>query len=127
MRLIYIACAAVGLSACGTSTPYSEKMASCAGVAAIACVALDPFMPNWQIQETRLAEDRYMLQLRMKRFHAGGDGESRVVFDRRAGQLARDNGYSSYQILTYSEGVDSALPAGQRVSEGVIQLVSRNP
>lgn len=104
-----------------------EKILIYAGVAYAAYVVLDPFAPNWHIDEAKMAEDQYVLQLRMKRFHTGGDGESRVVFHRRAAQLARERGYAGYQILAYSEGLESTLPASQRVSEGVVQLTARKP
>lgn len=103
-----------------------EKIVTYAGVAAVAYMVLDPFAPNWQIEEAKLAPDQYLLQMRMKRFHTGGDGEARVVFSRRAARLAREGGFSGYEIVNYSEGVESTLIA-QRVSEGVIQLVARNP
>lgn len=102
-----------------------EKILIYAGVAYAAYVVLDPLAPNWQIDEAKMAEDQYALQLRMKRFHTGGDGESRVVFHRRAAQLARERGYTGYQILAYSEGLESTLPASQRVSEGVVRLVEQ--
>ena len=104
-----------------------EKILVYAGVAYAAYVVLDPLAPNWHIDEAKMAEDQYVLQLRMKRFHTGGDGESRVVFHRRAAQLARERGYAGYQILAYSEGLESTLPASQRVSEGVVQLTGRKP
>jgi hypothetical protein len=126
--LLCFGCLAIGgLAGCGSTHLSSNKLLSYAGVAAVAYIVFDPIAPNWQIDEAKLAEDRYVLQLRMKHFHTGGDGESRVVFNRRAEQLASDNGYASYQILSYSEGIKSTLPAAQRVSEGVIQLVARNP
>lgn len=79
---------------------------------------------NWSINESKLADDRYMLQLRMNRIHSGGDGEARLVFNRRAAQLAHDKGYGGYQVLSYSEGIDSTLLMAQRVSEGVVLLVA---
>jgi hypothetical protein len=106
----------VGCSSVGGGYPGREPGASYA--------ALEPLASNWSIKEAKLAEDQYMLQLRMNRVHTGGDGEARVVFNRRAAQLARDNGYAGYQVLSYSEGIDSALPVAQRVSEGVVQLTT---
>ena len=44
-----------------------------------------------------------------------------MVFRRRAEQLARAGGYAGYDIVSYSEGIQSELVA-QRVGEGVIQL-----
>ncbi len=98
-----------------------EKIVTYAGVAGIAYLVLDPFAPNWQIEQAQLAPREYLLSLRMKRLHTGGDGEARVVFQRRAAQLAREGGYVGYEILNYTEGVESGLVA-QRVTEGVIRL-----
>lgn len=100
-----------------------EKLVGYAGVAAAAYAVLDPLAPNWQIHEADLGEAHYLLVLRMKRVHAGGDGEARQVFQRRAAQLARAGGYGGFEIVSYSEGIESTLPA-QRVGEGVIRLVA---
>ena len=88
----------------------------------LAYLVIDPLAPNWEIKETKLGEEEYRLSLRMKRFHTGGDGEARVVFNRRAEALAREGGYASYDILAYNEGIDSGLIA-QRVSEGTVRLM----
>lgn len=92
--------------------------------AAVVYYVVDPLAPNWQVQEARLADDLYRLSLRRKRFSAGGDGEAMQVLARRAEQLALQHGYAGYQLLRYTEGIESSLPvpAAQRVSEGVIRL-----
>lgn len=82
----------------------------------------DPLGPNWRIEESRLAADRFRIALRRKHFASGGEGEAMQVFNRRAEQLARDHGHAGYTVLEYSEGIDSALPIAQRVSAGVIRL-----
>jgi hypothetical protein len=92
----------------------------------VAYLVIDPLAPNWEVKETRLAKDEYQLSLRMKHFHAGGDGESRQVFQRRAAKLARDGGYGGYQVVSYTEGIESStFPAARQVSEGVIHLVAK--
>lgn len=98
-----------------------EKLVYFAGAAYVVYLVLDPLAPNWEIEEARLDDDTYYLGMRMKRFHTGGDGEARMVFRRRAEQLARAGGYAGYEVMSFSEGVQSDLIA-QRVSEGVIQL-----
>lgn len=108
-----------------TLTLTLEKLATYASVAAVAYVVLDPMAPNWQIAEAPLPDGTWALQMRMKRFHTGGDGEARLVFHRRAGQLAREGGHAGYEILAYSEGLDSTLPAAQRYGEGVVRMVGR--
>lgn len=91
-------------------------------VGAVLYLVLDPLSPNWRIEESRIAVDRYRIALRRKPFASGGDGEAAQVFNRRAEQLARDHGHAGYSILEFSEGIDSALPVAQRVSSGVIRL-----
>lgn len=86
-------------------------------------IIYDPFAPNWSIEEQRLNTDTYYLSLRAKSFRTGGDGEAIQILKRRALQLQRVNGFSSYRILDYSEGIESSTPFSHRVSEGTIQLV----
>lgn len=102
-----------------------EKMITYAGLAVAAWLVLDPKAPNWRIEEARLPADQVLLSLRMKRIRTGGDGEARAVFHRRAAALAREGGFEGYQVLSYSEALESTLPAPQRTSEGMVQLVRR--
>jgi hypothetical protein len=60
----------------------------------------------------------------MKRYYAGGAGEARVVFNRRAKDLVRSLGAESYRILEYSEGMESSVLGSRRVGEGVVELVA---
>lgn len=99
-----------------------EKIVTYAGLAGVAYLVLDPLAPNWRIEEARLDAEHYHLSLRMKRVAAGGDGEARALFQRRAGHIARAAGYPQFEILSYSEGIESLFPA-QRVGEGVIRLI----
>lgn len=85
-------------------------------------LVVDPLSPNWQIEESRIAEDRFRIALRRKLFASGGDGEASQVFQRRADQIALDRGYAGYTILEFTEGIESTLPVAQRVSYGVIRL-----
>jgi hypothetical protein len=91
----------------------------------LAYLIYDPLAPNWEIEETRLSEDRFYLQLRMKRYFTGGEGEAKRIFQRRAAQLQRELGYFAFRILDYSEGIDSQTLAARRFGEGSIQLVRR--
>lgn len=91
----------------------------------LAYLVYDPLAPNWEIQETRLTEDVFHMQLNMKRHFSGGEGEAMRVMKRRAAQLQRELGYGSYRILDYSEGIESATLAAYRTGEGRIQLVRR--
>lgn len=101
-----------------------DKILYWGGVAAIAYFVLDPLAPNWEIREAPFKEGRVMvMSMRMKRFYTGGAGEARDTFKRRAKQLVREGGYEGYEILEYSEGLDSNVMGSQRTAEGVIALI----
>ena len=85
----------------------------------------DPLAPNWEIEEARLTEDTYRFSLKMKRYHTGGAGESIQVLKRRASQLQIEQGYAGYQLLEYTEGIDSQTLGARRMAEGTIKLVQR--
>ncbi|HJW26035.1 MAG TPA: hypothetical protein VJ576_14165 [Rhodocyclaceae bacterium] len=85
----------------------------------------DPLAPNWEIEESRLADDTFRFSLKMKRYNTGGAGESMQVLRRRAAQLQGELGYGSYQLLEYSEGIESETFGARRVAEGTVRLVSR--
>lgn len=102
-----------------TTTP--EKLIYFAGAAYVAYLVLDPMAPNWEIEEAKLSDDTYFLGMKKMRTRPGGEGEARMVFRRRAEQLARAGGFAGYDIVSYSEGIQSDLIA-QRVGEGVVQL-----
>lgn len=108
-----------------TYTVTLEKLIYWGGVAALAYYVIDPAAPNWQIQEIKLPDDRYHMNLQMKRYYTGGAGEARAVFQRRAKELVRAGGYREFQIIDYSEGMDSNAIGSQRVAEGTIQLVRK--
>lgn len=119
------------LSGCSTSgsTPFSLgmnsniKMGVALGVAGAIYLIYDPLAPNWEVEEAKLTEDTYRYSLKMKRFHRGGEGESLQIVKRRASQLQLEQGFASYEILGYSEGIDSHTIGAQRVAEGTIRLV----
>ena len=94
-------------------------------VAAVIYFVYDPLAPNWKIREERLSEDTYRLDLRMKRYHTGGAGEAMQVLKRRAAVLKREQGYGDYQLIEFTEGIDSKTLGAQRVAEGTIKLVQR--
>lgn len=92
------------------------------GYAAVASVVIDAFAPNWEIQEARFPGNHYRLLLQMKRTYNGGAGEARVVFNRRAQELMLAGGFDAYEIVEYSEGMESSVIGGQRNASGVIRL-----
>ena len=100
-----------------------EAVLGAAAAGALLYVIYDPLAPNWSIEEKPLADDTYYLSLRAKSFRTGGDGEAIQIIKRRALQLQREKGYAGYQLLDYSEGIESSTPLTRRVSEGTIQLV----
>lgn len=100
-------------------------LVAAAAVGAAIYVVYDPLAPNWEIEESQLSEDTYRVSLKMKRFHTGGAGESIQILKRRATQLQYEQGFGGYQILEYTEGIDSQTVGARRVGEGVIRMVQR--
>lgn len=92
-------------------------------VAAAIYAYYDPLAPNWEIEEAKLADDVYRFSMKMKRHHTGGSGESIQILKRRASQLQYEQGFGAYQILEYSEGIDSQTIGARRVAEGIVRLV----
>ena len=101
------------------------NLATTAVVAAAIYIVYDPLAPNWEIEESRLNDDTYRFSLKMKRYHTGGAGESIQILKRRASQLQYQQGFGSYQIVEYTEGIDSQTIGARRVAEGVVRLVHR--
>lgn len=99
-----------------------EKLVFWGGYAAAAYMILDPLAPNWDIEEAPLPKNQVHLALKMKRFYAGGAGEARVVFHRRAKELVQYGGYEGYEVLEYSESLESSVLGSQRVAQGVVRL-----
>lgn len=93
--------------------------------AGAAYLILDPLTPNWDIEEARLNPDLVHFDLKMKRFYSGGAGEARQVFERRAKTLVREGNFASYEVLEYSEGIESSVLGSQRTAEGVIRLIPK--
>jgi len=110
------------------SKALSVSLSNVVGAAAIAgaiYIIYDPLAPNWEIEEQRLNDDTYRLTMKMKRYHTGGAGESMQIFRRRAMQLQSEQGFAHYQILDYSEGIDSQTLGARRFAEGTIRLGRR--
>jgi hypothetical protein len=94
------------------------------GVAAAGIIywIVDPLAPNWKVEVEPLGTRRYRLNLTMKRFITGGEGESNSVFRRAAEKLQHEGGFAEYAILSYSEGIESKVTLAQRVASGVVEL-----
>ncbi len=146
MKAFRRATAAVALAAlaagCSTAPsldwaalPAGAMLASDAGYLMMPVIAgavvfylvLDPLAPNWTIEESRQGEDRYLLALRHKAIHNGGDGEARQVFSRRAAQLAGQPGFGAYEVLTWQQGIESSRPFARRVAYGEVRLLRVTP
>ena len=115
----------VGLSSYSNTSQSLSSVATGAITAIVTVIFYDPLAPNWEIEESRLNDDTYRFSLKMKRFHTGGAGESIQILKRRASQLQYEQGYENYQILEYTEGIDSHTIGARRVAQGTIKLVQR--
>ena len=87
-----------------------------------AYLILDPLAPNWDIQEARFPDNHVHLALTMKRYYAGGAGEARVIFHRRAKELMRAGGFAGYEVVEYAEGMESSVIGSQRNATGVVRF-----
>lgn len=87
-----------------------------------AYLILDPFAPNWEIQEARFPDNHVHMSLTMKRYYAGGAGEARMIFHRRAKELMRAGGYTGYEVVEYAEGLESSVIGSQRNAIGVVRF-----
>lgn len=102
-----------------------EKLVFWGAYAGTAYLILDPLAPNWEIEEAPLPDNHIHFSLKMKRYYSGGAGEARVVFNRRAKDLVQYGGFDAYEVLEYSEGMESSVLGSQRVCEGVIRLTRK--
>jgi len=83
---------------------------------------VDPLAPNWSIAQYDLGAHRFQFDLTKKRFSYGGDGEVMQVLRRRMQQLARERGYSSFELVEFTTGIESTVPLAQRTSRGIVQF-----
>lgn len=83
---------------------------------------VDPLAPNWQVAEQRVSQDTFRIDLRRKPIVSGGDGEAHQLFERRAGQLARDYGKGHYEVMEYTSGIESTLPFSRRIASGTVRV-----
>ena len=107
--------------------PPFEAYGNQSGHATAVDVVQDPLAPNWRIEQAARPDSTFEFALRMKRFRAGGDGEGRQVFHRRAADLVRDHGYSGYEVLRYEESLESAMLGSQRTIRGAIRRTGTLP
>lgn len=107
----------------GPSVSYPlEKLVYWGSWVGAAWLILDPLSPNWEIQEARFPENHVHFSLKMKRYYAGGAGEARAVFHRRAKEMMRASGFTGYEVVEYAEGMESSMLGSQRTAEGVVRF-----
>lgn len=84
---------------------------------------VDPLSPNWEGELRRVSDDTFSIAMRAKRFRStGGDGEAGRVFRRNAEQITREGGFARYDVLSYSEGIESETLGAVRFAEGLIRI-----
>ena len=124
-RLALMIAAGFMLSAWSAAARTESTVASALLVIGAIYLVYDPLAPNWEIEESRLNDDTYRFSLKMKRYHTGGAGESIQILKRRASKIQYEQGFSGYQILEYTEGIESQTIGARRMAEGTIKLVQR--
>ena len=124
-RLVLLMVAGFVLSAWSAAARTESTVASALLVIGAIYLVYDPLAPNWEIEESRLNDDTYRFSLKMKRYHTGGAGESIQILKRRASKIQYEQGFSGYQILEYTEGIESQTIGARRMAEGTIKLVQR--
>ena len=98
-----------------------EDLVAGAAVIGVLYFVVDPLAPNWTVRSMRMSEERYRLDLRMKRIQMGGAGEAYQLFQLHAEDMMRAQGYASYTIARYQEGQESNW-VSERVASGDIIL-----
>lgn len=89
---------------------------------AVANIVVEQLTAGWSIEQTRIGDNRFRIELRRKRFTTGGDGEATQAFYRHAEQIVRKHGYAGYTVMEFGEGIDSMFLVSQRVAQGIIQV-----
>jgi hypothetical protein len=103
------------------SYTYAQILGAAIVIGAI-YIVVDPLAPNWQIKETRLDENHFRIDMRMKRVTTGGVGESMDLFHRQADAIAIQTHSPGYTIMSFNEGLESTFAIARRWSRGVIEL-----
>lgn len=137
MRATLVLIAALAACGCSQSAPKNPPDATQSATAngpapaadqsEPAMFAYDPRAPNWQVRSIKLSDNRWRLELRMRRWHTGGDGEAEVVFRDQARELAQKQGYRHYVVLSLVQGIESTAPIAQRWARGEIELQEAMP
>lgn len=123
----------VGVSAAGdaagreaSAKSRGEPQPGTAGVAAPVCDApdiIEQVLLNWTIEQVHLGAQRYRIEMRKNRIAVGGEGEAMPLFMRCAEAIVARQRGGSYRIISFAEGLDSALPLPQRMAQGVVEII----
>lgn len=113
-RLLLLALLAAWLTGCASSLK---------SIATGAADFVDPLASNWEVEEIPLPRDRVLIALSMKRYYAGGAGEARALALRRARELMHLGGFSRFEVVEFSESIDSSQYGAKRKAELLICLV----
>lgn len=88
----------------------------------VAYALYDPWAPNWDLDVTALDDNRLRFEMRLRALHTGGEGEARRIVKRNAGRLARERGFSGFELIEFEEGVESTRPFARRVASAEVRL-----
>lgn len=88
----------------------------------VAYALYDPWAPNWELDVTALEENRLRFEMRLRALHSGGEGEARRIVARNAARLARERGYSGFELIEFEEGVESTRPFARKVASAEVRL-----
>lgn len=127
MRLVALLLSGAALLGGCSSIGVTVSPLGAAVVGAAVYLIYDPLAPNWEVEETRLDESTYRLSMKMKRYHTGGGGESIQILKRRASQIQYEQGFAGYQIMEYTEGIESQTIGARRMAEGLVKMTQRQP
>lgn len=97
-------------------------LGACKSIEGPAPLLIDPFALNWRVEQHDLGNGRYAIAMTKNLLTTGGDGESARMFRKRADEIQRELGYSSFEVIEFSEGIESNVLIGQRVSRGIVQF-----
>lgn len=105
-----------------TTRDENVKGAMASSMDAVANIVVEQLVPGWSIEQTRIGDKLFRIEVRRKRFTSGGDGEAAQVIYRHADQITRRYGYSGYMVMEFTEGIDTMFLVSQRVAQAVIQV-----
>lgn len=82
----------------------------------------DPFYDTWDLEEADLGNNRFYIEMKMKHFNRGGEGEALLIFKRRADKLRELRQMGSFEIIEFNETVENQVLHTRRTANGVFEL-----